>query len=185
MNGKFAHQTRNLDEFVAEALSSKPFIEALGKINYESDKSIWDKFKEFLASIFGIPYNSVASHTIETILNRIETNDYYTKLIRYDGQVEAVPAPRSATRNYTANDIEAKDLERDPVTNKYKDKAGKSYNSVTGNAIPEMQSKQWAEDGLTPGQRRAKAIWGSEDKSSKRKIRDIVHMVTFDEAAAY
>ena len=154
----------------------------MGQIPVKDDKSVWDIFKEFLAKLFNIPYNSVASNMFDIVIKRVENNDYYRKLIN-TGVSRPVPA---ATKVYTADKIAETSLDRDPVTNKYKDtKTGKLLNSVTGNAIPEMQSRQYTDDGLTYGQRKAKALWGEEPKDVKKKIKDIPTMVTFDEAASH
>lgn len=136
-----------------------------------------------MANIFNIPYNSVASEMIDLVVKRVENNDYHRKVMMSGS---AAPAPKVATKQYTTDKIEEPNLDRDPVTNKYKNPTTKKqYGSVTGTAIPEMQSKQYAEDGLSYGERKAGKLWGNEDRGVKKKIRDIDHMVTFAEAAAH
>lgn len=174
---------RNEQEFMAEALTNPKFIEALSKIPVE-DKSVWDIFKEFLADILGIPYNTVASEMFDLIIKRVENNDYYRKILP-GGIVEEV-TPKADPKTYTAESLSDKDIERDSVTNKYANaKTRKVYNSVTGDIIPRMQMRQFDDDGLSYGERKARMLWGQEARDIKKKIKDVPTMVTFDEAAKY
>lgn len=53
---------KNIDEFVAEALSNRRFQEQLSQIKYEGDVSFWDKLINLIARVVG--FDNVLGHTL-------------------------------------------------------------------------------------------------------------------------
>lgn len=62
LNSMYAYGIKNLDEFVAEAMSNRQFQEQLSQIKYDSAISFWDKFIRLISKLIG--FDNVLGHTL-------------------------------------------------------------------------------------------------------------------------
>jgi hypothetical protein len=58
----YSYGIKNLDEFVAEALSNRAFQEQLAQISYEGEVSFWDKLIRIISRLVG--FDNVLGHTL-------------------------------------------------------------------------------------------------------------------------
>jgi hypothetical protein len=62
LNSMYAYGIKNLDEFVAEAMSNRQFQEQLSQIKYDGAVSFWDKFIRLISKLVG--FDNVLGHTL-------------------------------------------------------------------------------------------------------------------------
>lgn len=62
LSDMYAYGIKNLDEFVAEAMSNRLFQEQLRQIKYEGEVSLWDKFIRLISRLVGL--DNVLGHTL-------------------------------------------------------------------------------------------------------------------------
>jgi hypothetical protein len=62
LNSMYAYGIKNLDEFVAEAMSNRQFQKQLAQIKYDGAISFWDKFIRLISKLVG--FDNVLGHTL-------------------------------------------------------------------------------------------------------------------------
>jgi hypothetical protein len=62
LKSMYDYGIKNIDEFVAEAMSNRQFQEQLAQIKYDGTVSIWDKFIRLISKLVG--FDNVLGHTL-------------------------------------------------------------------------------------------------------------------------